>query len=76
MFKKIKVREFLEEVCGAKVDWISGNVIKVNEHYIYLDKKKFILNYDWHFYGTKRDILKTLKEYGFVIKKKLQLNYY
>ena len=76
MFKKIQVRKFLEEVCGAEVRWCFDNLIKVNDHVVILDENKFILKSDSHYYGTKRNLLKTLKKYGFTYKNKLQLNYH
>lgn len=75
MFKRIKVRKFLEETCGAKVEWVCGNVIKVDGRAVWLDDSKFVLGNDWHFYGTKRSILSALNNAGFAYKPQMRLSY-
>jgi hypothetical protein len=71
--RKIQVRYFLERTFGAKVEWCFDNVIKVNNHVIVLEPSKFVLGSDGHFYGTKRNILKALKQIGFYWTKKTLL---
>lgn len=52
-----QVREVLESN-GYTVEWVNNNIV-VNSKII--NKNKFILFRDWHYYGTYKSIMKELK---------------